>query len=171
MKRCKPGCTCGKHSAPGREENKRRNAEGVRAAWTPEGRRAQSERSTAMWQDEAHRDRISKSRQGMRGKKPAKGSCRSGNYIYLTGQKDHPLAHRGNVAEHRKVLYDKIGPGPHPCHWKCGKILQWDRWHLVSDHLDGDTFNNNPDNLVPSCQGCNMRRAKAGNPINWVVPT
>jgi hypothetical protein len=29
---------------------------------------------------------------------------------------------------------------------------------LVTDHLDGDGWNNVPSNLVPSCIGCNVAR-------------
>src|SRR5689334_2898842 len=33
-------------------------------------------------------------------------------------RKDHPLADgQGRVSLYRCVLYDKIGPGTHPCHW------------------------------------------------------
>lgn len=76
----------------------------------------------------------------------------------------HPIAdRRGNVVEHRKVLYDTIGAGVHPCHW-CGRELHWRTRNkhnplpddLVVDHLDGDKRNNDPVNLVPSCQPCNV---------------
>lgn len=40
---------------------------------------------------------------------------------------DHPLADsRGHVYNHRAVLYDSIGPGPHRCHW-CRTPVGWDR--------------------------------------------
>lgn len=79
-------------------------------------------------------------------------------YCYLTGQQEHPLAIRGAVAEHRKVLYDKIGPGPHPCHW-CRKMLYWGGHDgICVDHLDDDKSNNDPENLVPSCSPCNSLR-------------
>lgn len=77
----------------------------------------------------------------------------------------HPLARTsGLVLEHRLVLYDHIGAGPHPCHW-CGTSVRWDvSWPkasdgLVVDHLDRDRSHNVPANLVPSCQPCNARRA------------
>src|SRR5690242_14904452 len=39
--------------------------------------------------------------------------------------KGHPLASKnGTVYEHRKVLFDTIGPGPHACHW-CDTTVQW----------------------------------------------
>lgn len=80
---------------------------------------------------------------------------------------EHPLrGKRGEVFEHRVVLYDHIGPGPHPCHW-CGSPVDWRvraQWasfrgdELVVDHLDGNPQNNDPANLVPSCFTCNTRR-------------
>lgn len=81
----------------------------------------------------------------------------------------HPLAIGGYVYEHRQVLYDAIGPGPHPCHW-CRTDINWvvgriSRGALVPDHVDGDKANNNIDNLVPSCHRCNASR---GLFMSWV---
>ena len=64
---------------------------------------------------------------------------------------------------HRVTLYNRIGPGLHPCHW-CGKEVEWTRGNngettLVVDHLDDNRQNNEPDNLVPSCNVCNLRRS------------
>ncbi len=78
----------------------------------------------------------------------------------------HPLAPpSGIVTVGRLVLYDKIGPGPHLCHW-CGKTIDWARGitkgGLVVDHLDWNHNNNDPGNLVPSCNSCNTRRAAPG---------
>lgn len=80
----------------------------------------------------------------------------------------HPLAPpSGVVAVHRLVLFDKIGPGPHPCEW-CGIPVDWmpGEWTnpgaLVADHLDWDTHNNDPANLVPSCRVCNAHRVEGG---------
>lgn len=78
---------------------------------------------------------------------------------------DHPATWRnGVVSEHRKVLYDKIGPGPHPCHW-CKRELRWDgptgTGKLYVDHLDFDRLNNAAENLVPSCMQCNIHRTPA----------
>lgn len=74
----------------------------------------------------------------------------------------HPIAHAdGRVLKHRLVLYNEIGPGSHTCHW-CGRALLWlgsGIGRLVADHLDGDTWNNAPTNLVPSCRRCNQTRA------------
>lgn len=74
----------------------------------------------------------------------------------------HPLAWKGGVVRiHRATLYDAIGPGSHPCHW-CGKDVTWGA-DLVADHVDADTWNNNPSNLVASCATCNVSRPGAGN--------
>lgn len=80
---------------------------------------------------------------------------------------DHPLASRlGRVFVHRVVLYGKIGPGEHACHW-CNKPVSWDRrenggeFTLIADHVDENTLNNDPSNLVPSCWKCNVGRGKA----------
>jgi len=79
-------------------------------------------------------------------------------YVVLTGQHGHPLANaRGRLREHRKVLYDKIGPGEHRCHW-CGVMVCWEGGTLAPDHLDWDVANNHPDNLVPCCWACNSAR-------------
>ena len=68
----------------------------------------------------------------------------------------HPLAQKdGRLRVHRAILWEKIGPGPHPCHW-CGNVLEWDR--IVTDHVNGVTWDNRPDNLVPACNGCNLGR-------------
>lgn len=84
---------------------------------------------------------------------------------------DHPLAGRnGKTTEHRVALYAKIGPGPHPCHW-CQAPLNWlpgrstRKGALVVDHLDDDGRHNAPENLVPSCHGCNVMRALPDRPV------
>lgn len=65
------------------------------------------------------------------------------------------------------MLYGKVGPGTHPCHW-CGKPVTWAVGRrgggpgvLVTDHVNGDKHDNTLSNLVPSCQSCNVRRARA----------
>jgi hypothetical protein len=88
-------------------------------------------------------------------------------YIYLY-RPGHPIADKtGKVQQHRMVVYDDIGPGPHPCHW-CGVLVDWGgKAGINVDHLDGDPSNNGRENLVPSCQSCNKSRAAAGNRADW----
>jgi hypothetical protein len=92
-------------------------------------------------------------------------------YVVLWDDESHPLAGRGgHLYEHRKVLYDAIGIGPHPCHW-CGTPVNWvkglcTRGSLVPDHLDGDKANNHRSNLVPACNRCNANR---GLFMSWVM--
>lgn len=111
-----------------------------------------------------HKENISKA---LRSKASGRGFYISGGYRKLTGQWDHPLAIAdGTVFEHRKVLYDKIGPGPHMCHWRCGRMLSWDggpQLGICVDHLDNNRLNNDPENLVPSCRRENIARAWWGN--------
>lgn len=91
---------------------------------------------------------------------PAGVGCVHNNGYHYIHDKDHPLAgSRGRLSVHRKVLYDKIGPGDHKCNW-CPKMVGWVKKTLVPDHLDWDKTNNDPDNLVPSCQPCNTKRKK-----------
>lgn len=74
----------------------------------------------------------------------------------------HPLDTAcGRVYEHRVVLFDAIGEGPHACHW-CGIEVHWfpsdgDK-ELQPDHLNSIRDDNRPENLVPSCRGCNTTR-------------
>lgn len=89
---------------------------------------------------------------------PGTGSIRDNGYRVVRAP-GHPLAGRDGAAlEHRLVLYAKIGPGSHPCHW-CGTAVSW-MVDLTADHLDWDRLNNVAENLVPSCQSCNSGRSK-----------
>lgn len=92
-----------------------------------------------------------------------KGTINGVGYVVFN-RPEHPLATKGGlVLGHRMVLFDQIGPGEHPCRW-CSTTVSWDKtWPkdsdaLVVDHLDGVRHNNDPANLVPSCQACNQRR-------------
>ena len=84
-------------------------------------------------------------------------------YVMMRNQHGHPLANlSGQVPEHRKVLYDKIGSGEHKCWW-CGINLIWDKksTNIINvDHLDGVIDNNSPSNLVSACHKCNRIGAR-----------
>lgn len=126
--------------------------------WTPERRAQVNPRH--LHTPEA-RAKATESRRGKYLGQPARGySENPGGYLDLHGQQEHPLARIGGLlGEHRKVLYEKIGPGPHYCHWGCGKLLDWGgSGGIIADHLDGDKLNNAPGNLVPSCSPCNTGR-------------
>jgi hypothetical protein len=88
-----------------------------------------------------------------------RGEYLAQGYRYLTSQQGHPLALlNGELAEHRKILYDAIGPGPHECHW-CPKMLDWGGHKGITiDHLDFNKLNNNLSNLVVSCRPCHASR-------------
>jgi hypothetical protein len=93
--------------------------------------------------------------------KPAYRSLSTHGYVRVSNS-THPLSSNSFVYEHRKVLYDAIGEGPHACHW-CGTAVQWVKGRcvkgsLVPDHLDGDKTNNSLGNLVPACNRCNATR-------------
>lgn len=99
--------------------------------------------------------------------KPSRGSVRRHGYVLMSAV-DHPLSDKqGLVYQHRKVLYDALGPGPQECWW-CEEQIAWnigDRRmtrgtikKIVVDHLDGDKQNNDLSNLVPSCHWCNVYR-------------
>lgn len=99
------------------------------------------------------------------------GSLHPSGY-WIDTWRGHPLAHvDGKVLRHRVELFNKLGPGVHSCHW-CEHSLEWslekgDPSELTADHLDGDKQNNRPENLVPSCRGCNKVRACQGNDPEW----
>lgn len=94
---------------------------------------------------------------------PGAGTTRKDGYRQVSAP-GHPLANiYGHVLEHRKVLYDTIGPGPHPC-YGCGIPVNWEAGitdsALIVDHLDFDRADNAPANLAPSCNPCNVRRTQ-----------
>lgn len=151
---CEPGCTCARHEQT--EEHRRRNSE------------ANKGHSVS----EETRQRLSEANRGRNKGLPAVGfSYDKRGYKRLSGQQDHPLAWAGQVLACRKVLYDAIGPGPHGCHWGCGRTLEWGgRDGIQADHVNGDQADDRPENLVPSCISCNVRRGNAGNPTDWKAP-
>lgn len=71
----------------------------------------------------------------------------------------HPTARLrdGFAPEHRMVLFDKIGSEPIFCHW-CDEALQWN--DCVADHLNEAPSDNRAENIVPSCNTCNLKRGK-----------
>lgn len=93
-------------------------------------------------------------------------------YLYVRASPGHPLLPVGGtwLGEHRIVLWNKIGPGSHPCH-HCGIPVRWmpgsgaRTGALVVDHLDDDSRNNSPENLVASCQPCNQLRSPRKNRV------
>lgn len=91
------------------------------------------------------------------------GITASNGRRYVTlNDRSHPLATlSGKVYEHRAVLFDAIGYGPHLCHW-CGTPVNWyPKGHpaeLQVDHLNNYGDDNRPENLVPSCRTCNASR-------------
>lgn len=68
----------------------------------------------------------------------------------------HPLAMSGgNVYHHRLVAYSARNGVCGPCYW-CAAPLQWKQ--AIVDHLDEDGKNNEPSNLVVTCNKCNRAR-------------
>jgi hypothetical protein len=90
-------------------------------------------------------------------------SVSMGRRYKRVGAKGHPMADASGLAyEHRVVLFDAIGYGPHSCHW-CGVGVDWlpkgEPGELQPDHLNGDGADNRLVNLAPSCRSCNTGRA------------
>lgn len=174
MAKCGVGCDCGRHTAirtgPSRET-------AVKISLALKGRKNGPPSPET-------RQKISSSLRGRKRSMEFSEACRQrqlgsgkgyyydGDYKFLTKQHDHPLANgEGMVAEHRKVLFDKIGPGPHLCHWGCGRELDWGGCGgIQADHLDGIKDNNDPKNLVPSCQSCNRIGMRLGKQIRSLHP-
>lgn len=75
----------------------------------------------------------------------------------------HPLADKqGRTWEHRLVLFDLLGGADAPCHY-CGLKLRWfahrsEKDAMQVDHLNRVRDDNRPENLVPACRKCNVRR-------------
>ena len=70
----------------------------------------------------------------------------------------HSLTPKGQlyVPEHRKILYEAIGPGPMSCEI-CGAPLTWRT--CQADHIDENPRNNDRKNLRPLCRRCNVWRS------------
>lgn len=131
-----------------------------------ESRKKMSEKLKERWSNPEERERQSQ-RMMRKGTSGVPSFKDRGGYVILRYQYDHPLADSSfYVKEHRKVLYDKIGPGPHKCYW-CGGEVDWKlpsnteqtrKGELVVDHLNGVKDDNRPENLEPSCVRCNWGR-------------
>lgn len=79
---------------------------------------------------------------------------------------NHPLVNKSKtVRKARFILWEKLGGKNAACHW-CKVELVWMVTEeqrkienaLCVDHLDRDSLNDKPENLVPSCRGCNANR-------------
>ena len=95
-------------------------------------------------------------------------------YVKYIGYK-HPAANPcGITGHHRIVLWDKLNGQDVPCHW-CGNEVSWSKTYpndldaLVVDHVNLDKHDNSPENLVPSCQRCNMSRPGGRKPRKRLV--
>lgn len=92
---------------------------------------------------------------------------RLGSNGYLKCRRpEHPTADgKGETYVHRYVLYEKIGPGWHPCYF-CGRLVSWDRRYpgdedgLTVEHIDHVKTNNDPVNLAPCCGYCNLQEGR-----------
>ena len=74
--------------------------------------------------------------------------------------KDHPmraLYPDGRTLRSRVVLWEKLEGKNAPCHW-CGETVRWEDGTLCADHLQAPRTDDRPENLVPSCRGCNSNR-------------
>jgi len=68
----------------------------------------------------------------------------------------HRLANsRGRLRRARFVLYSKLSGIAGNCYW-CEEKLTWNK--VCADHLDSNTLNDAPENLVASCRACNANR-------------
>ena len=82
---------------------------------------------------------------------------RAGSYEYAAAH-GHPLRRADRVSVGRLVLWERIGPGVHPCAW-CDRPLEWGK-SLRAARVNGDRADSSPENLVPACAGCILRRSR-----------
>ena len=93
------------------------------------------------------------------------------NYVRVSGNlvRTHPVfGDRKIVRLHVLVAFDKYGPDVQQCFW-CGKDVKWlfgvnvagsNNKKIVVDHLNDVKIDNRSDNLVLSCNSCNLRRSR-----------
>ncbi len=183
--KCAPGCECKRHSKPPLSpetrlrisESRNKNKELISELSRRPRRKCTIDCSCGRHRpnscppgcgcnkhkplSEEHKQRIT---DGIR-RKSAGSYIHTSGYVVLTGHNGHPLAGaKGKLYEHRKVLYEALGDGPHPCHWRvlsgCGECsLEWSEIHV--DHVDDNPTNNSPENLVVSCMACNRSRPRS----------
>lgn len=86
-------------------------------------------------------------------------------YVRYIGYK-HPASNASGITSlQRIVLWDKLHGRGSMCHWGCGLWVSWgkvfskDADAIVADHVNLDKQDNSPENIVPSCQHCNLTRA------------
>lgn len=70
------------------------------------------------------------------------------------------------VFEHRLVAWLSAGDSSLSCGW-CQEPLTWRTAQV--DHLDHDKGNNDPENLLVSCNACNMGRGAGANHEAWAT--
>lgn len=103
------------------------------------------------------------------GKNLSKRPKKEGVERRMVTRRDHPIAPPSGVISCARVtLYEKLGPGEHPCNW-CGVALTWhpeSRYSpnaLLADHLNHDPTDDEAGNLVASCNACNGHRRRRGD--------
>jgi len=80
----------------------------------------------------------------------------------------HPLADKsGYVFEHRKVAFESNRGACPGCHW-CAVQLTWPT--AVVDHLNDTRGDNEPSNLVVSCNDCNRWRGSLITFLSKIQP-
>lgn len=166
---CADGCSCGKHTAvhagPSPEAAAKISAAlRGRRRGSPSGETRQKI-STALRGRKCSPEQNEANRLRALARNSGRGFYYDAGYRHLTKQYGHPLAGvNGVVQEHRKVLFDAVGPGPHRCYWGCGRDdLIWSGADGVNvDHLNGVKDDNRLDNLVVSCKRCNRAGFRLG---------